>query len=284
MCIGAICGDIVGSRYEGKVKPNTPNFRLFTKKSRFTDDTVHSCAIADAILNNKSYAESLKESYKKYPYAGYGKGFKEWAKSDSYEPYNSWGNGSAMRVSPIAYAFDNEKDVLAEAKRSAECTHNHPEGIKGAQAVALAIFMARKGASREEIYSEMTIRMGYDLMNVPNGFFVSCQESVPQALVAFLTSIDYVDAIRKAVMFMGDADTLACIAGSIAQPFYGEKLEAIPQDVILKTFERLPDDLSDITEQFIQKYIDNDFQKPAKMTPEAMFYDLYRSLFEGEMV
>jgi len=284
MCLGGICGDIIGSRFEGRNKPKNSNFKLFTKKSRFTDDTVLSLAVADAILNGKEYSQVFKEYYKKYPYAGYGRKFKEWAKSSSDICLDSWGNGSAMRISPLAYVFDNEKELLSEVKRATTPTHNSPEGIKGAQAVALAIFMARKGASREEIYSEMTIRMGYDLMNVPNGFFVSCQESVPQALVAFLTSIDYVDAIRKAVMFMGDADTLACIAGSIAQPFYGKKLEAIPQDVILKTFERLPDDLSDITEQFIQKYIDNDFQKPAKMTPEAMFYDLYRSLFEGEMV
>lgn len=284
MCLGGICGDIIGSRWEGRVKPNTYNFRLFTKKCRFTDDTVHMAAVMDAILNNKSYAETLKESYKRYPYAGYGKGYKAWAKSDDAIPYNSWGNGSAMRVSPVAYVFDNEKEVLAEAKRSAECTHDHPEGIKGAQAIALAIFMARNGASKKDIYIEMTDRMGYDLLNVPNGFFVSCQESVPQALVAFLKSTDYEDAVRRAVMFMGDADTLACISGSIAQEYYGNKLEAISQDIILKSFERLPKDLADTTVNFIHKYIDKDFEKPADITAEDSFYNLCRSIFEGEMI
>jgi ADP-ribosylglycohydrolase len=260
--IGGIAGDCIGSRYEGKIKASTPNFRLFTKKSHFTDDSVHIVAVADSILNNKNYADTLKDYYKRYPYVGYGKGFRAWAESNTFKPYNSYGNGSAMRVSPVAYIFDNEEDVLKEAKRSAICTHDHENGVKGAQAIALAIFMARKGASREDIYEAMTKRMGYNLLNVPNGFFSSCQESIPQALVAFFESYDYIDAVRRAVMFMGDSDTLACIAGSIAQEYYRKHgLDAIPQDVILKTFERLPKDLSSIIVEFIQKYIDKDFKK-----------------------
>jgi len=261
--LGSIVGDIIGSRFEGRIKASSPNFRLFTKRSCFTDDTVHSVAIADAILNNKNYADTLKDYYKRYPYVGYGKGFRAWAVSNTFEPYNSYGNGSAMRVSPVAYIFNNEEDILKEAKRSAICTHSHDEGIRGAQSIALAIFMARKGALKEDIYDSMTKRFGYSLTNVPNGFFSSCQEIIPQALFAFFESCDYVDAVRRAVMFMGDSDTLACIAGSIAQEYYRNcGLDAIPQDVIMKTFERLPNDLSDISIKFIHKYIDINFEKP----------------------
>jgi len=281
MCLGAIIGDIVGSPYEGRLKPENYNFRLFNNRSCFTDDTVLTLAVADAVLNGKDYAKTFKEYYKKYPYVGYGKKFRKWAKLDSNEKLDSWGNGSAMRISPIAYIFDTEKEVLNEVTKATIPTHNSTEGIKGAQAVALAIFMARKGASMRDIYDVMTERFKYDLMNVKTGFYVSCQESVPQALVAFLSSVDFIDTIRKAIMFMGDADTLACIAGSIAQPYY----KLIHFNIIKNVFERLPEDLAYVVVEFTKKYIDNKFVAPASMSENAKLYNLYRrSLVKNDCV
>jgi ADP-ribosylglycohydrolase len=279
MCIGAIAGDIIGSRFEGKVKPSRKDFLLFNKKTCFTDDTVHTLALAESILTGKSYVDRLRYYYRRYPYAGYGSGFKAWAKStEVLEAYNSWGNGSAMRVSPIAYAFNTVEEVMEEAKKSAEVTHNHEEGIKGAQAVAVSIFMARKKATKEDIKQKI-VDMGYDLTDVKEGFEISCQKTIPQAIMAFLDSTDFVDAIRRAIMFKGDSDTLACIAGSIAQPFYGSYLEAIPKEVLVGTFERLPNDLAEIAVEFTCAYIDDHFERPAEMSAQAEFYDLFRSIF-----
>ena len=279
MCIGAIAGDIIGSRFEGKIKPSRKDFLLFNKKTCFTDDTVHTLALAESILTGKDYSERLRYYYRRYPYAGYGSGFKAWAKStEVLEAYNSWGNGSAMRVSPIAYAFNTVEEVMEEAKKSAEVTHNHEEGIKGAQAVAVSIFMARKKATKEDIKQKI-VDMGYDLTDVKEGFEISCQKTIPQAIMAFLDSTDFVDAIRRAIMFKGDSDTLACIAGSIAQPFYGSYLEAIPKEVLVGTFERLPNDLAEIAVEFTCAYIDDHFERPAEMSAQAEFYDLFRSIF-----
>lgn len=277
--IGAIIGDIIGSRFEGKMKPSCDDFLLFNRKTYFTDDTVHTIAIAEGLMSGKSYAERLKYYYHKYPYAGYGKGFKAWAVTKEDDPYNSWGNGSAMRVSSIGYAFDNKETVFEEAKKSAECTHNHEEGIKGAQAVAYAILIARQGGSKEDIRHAISDEMGYDLVNIPTGFQIRCQETIPQALSAFLDSSDFIDAIRKAILIKGDADTLACIAGSIAQAYYGKGLDAIPQEVLLNTFERLPEDLALIAVEFTNRFIDPNFVRPAEMSKQAEFYDLFRSIF-----
>lgn len=281
--LGAIAGDIIGSRWERKNVFAKENFALFTNRTYFTDDTVQTIAVADAILNDKSYYDVLHHYYRKYPYAGYGSGFKAWVKTKEEAGYNSWGNGSAMRVSPVAWAFDTKEEVLEEAKKSAEITHNHEEGVKGAQAVALAIFMARNSCTKDDIRKAMTEEMGYDLEDekIAKGFRVSCQESVPQALKAFLDSEDLVDAIRKAVYMRGDSDTLACIAGSIAQPFYAKTnfIDAIPESVIIKIFERLPQDMAEIAVEFTRRYIYNDFNRPAVMSDEAQLYDLFRSIF-----
>ena len=277
--IGAIIGDIIGSRFEGKVKPSCEDFLLFTKKTYFTDDTVHTIAIAEGIMGDGNYSDLLRYYYQKYPYAGYGCGFKLWAKDKEAEPYNSWGNGSAMRVSSVGWAFNDKETVLEEAKKSAEVTHNHPEGIRGAQSIAYAILLARQGKSKEEIREAITEEMGYDLTNIPTGFQISCQETIPQAMWAFLESTSFIDAIRKAILIKGDADTLACIAGSIAQAYYGKGLEAIPKDVIVAAFERLPDDLANIAVDFTRTYVDPTFKKPAKMSKQAEIYDLFRSIF-----
>ena len=278
MCIGAICGDIIGSRFEGKQKPKNKNFTLFNKDTYFTDDTVHTIAIAEAILTGGDYVDRLRYYYKRYPYVGYGGSFKKWANDKDFSPYNSWGNGSAMRVSPVSYAFGDKESVLEAAKQSAEGTHNHEYGIMGAQAIALCIFMARSGNTKEEI-KQSIVDMGYDMVDVKEGFEISCQKTIPQAVTAFLDSESFEDAIRKAVMYKGDSDTLACIAGSIAQPFYGNGISAIPKSILIQTFERLPEDLSEIAIEFTKKYIDPSFERPAEMSSQAEFTDLFRSIF-----
>ncbi len=250
--LGAIVGDIVGSIYECKTI-RTKDFELFTSESRFTDDTVLTVAIAETILNDSDYTQSLKQYFHRYPKAGYGGRFITWVLADKVEPYNSFGNGSAMRVSPIAYAFDDLETVLREAERSAAVTHNHPEGIKGAQAIAAAIFMARKNHNKSEIKSLIEQKFAYNLsldLNSVEPAGVSCQSSVPQAIIAFLASTDFEDSIRNAVFIGGDSDTLACMAGSIAEAFYGGVPEAIAQPALLK----LDDFLRSVTTEFMSKY------------------------------
>jgi len=257
--IGAIVGDIVGSRFEGADKhPKKNNFSLFHKDTRFTDDTVLTVATSEAILFNRSYKDVYAEYYMRYPRAGYGGSFRKWANSSDKKPYNSWGNGSAMRVSPIGWAFNTETTVLEEAKKSAEVTHNHPEGIKGAQAVALAIFLARQGASKKVIKEEIENRFGYDLNPViTHKFDVSCQGTVPHAIASFLSADGFEDTIRRAIFRGGDSDTVAAIAGSIAEPFY-----FIPDSMIQGAFGKLSEDISNITERFVKKHVDKTFSKP----------------------
>src|SRR4051812_33646492 len=230
--LGAIAGDIIGSVYEA-LPIKTTHFRLFHPLCRFTDDTVLTVALADSLLHGIPYLDLLKRYYRAYPRAGYGGFFHEWAQSVDSQPYNSWGNGSAMRVSPVGFAFETLEDVLEQAKKSAEVTHDHPEGIKGAQAVASAIFLARTGQTKEQIKKYVETAFGYHLdtpldeIRRTYEFEVSCQKSVPQAIRAFLESDDFEDAVRKAISLGGDSDTLACMAGGIAQAYYGGVPEAI---------------------------------------------------------
>ncbi len=253
--IGAIAGDIVGSAYEFQGTKRT-DFELFTPLSRFTDDTVLTVAVADCILNGKEYAATFKEYGRLYPRAGYGGMFLNWLRSGSNAPYNSYGNGSAMRVSPVGFAFSTLDAVLQEAERSAAVTHNHPEGIKGARAIAAAIFLARSGESKARIQGYIEESFGYRLHHTlaeirPSyRFDESCQGSVPQAIIAFLESADYEDAIRKAVSLGGDSDTLACMAGGIAQAYYG----LVPDYIVVEVEKRLDRDLLRITELFDQKF------------------------------
>jgi ADP-ribosylglycohydrolase len=253
--LGAIAGDIIGSVYE-RENIRTKQFPLFCTESRFTDDTVLTVAIADVLLSQGDYPDTLKQYYQYFPHVGYGSTFKAWAGSSSREPYNSWGNGSAMRVSPVAYAFDNLEQVLQTAKRSAEATHNHPEGVKGAQATAAAIFLARTGQNQGEIKTYLESTFAYDLSQTLQDirptyrFDVSCQGSVPQAITAFLESTNFEDAIRNAISLGGDSDTIACIAGSIAEAFYGGVPEAIAQETMM----RLDQQLIDVVERFMVLY------------------------------
>lgn len=241
--LGAIIGDIIGSAYEWHPTKNK-RFKLFTEKSNFTDDTVMTCATLRAIRLGVNYEATYYVFGNNFEGRGYGGSFQEWLKTSALKrkPYNSWGNGSAMRVSPIGWMFDSVKQVLREARRSAECTHNDPEGIKGAQATALAVFYARKGKSKKYIKDQLEKRFKYDLTRKLSSFKrsykfeVSCQKSVPEAIICFLESKDYIDAIRNAIALGGDADTQAAIAGGIAEAYY----KYIPERIIKRAWKLLP--------------------------------------------
>ncbi len=249
--LGAICGDIIGSCYEFAATKDY-DFNLFTFKSRFTDDTVCSIGIADALIHKEPFEGWLQYWCRKYPRAGYGYMFRSWIYSDTMEPYNSWGNGSAMRVSAVGAYANSLEEVMELAKKSAEITHNHPEGIKGAQATALAIHLALTGKTKEEIKCAIESNFAYDLnrkyddIQPGYGFDVSCQGSVPESIIAFLESDDYESAVRKAVAFGGDADTMGAITGGIAAAFYGE----IPSYILDEGLNRLPEEIKTVINKF----------------------------------
>ena len=202
--LGAIAGDVIGSVYEGR-PIKTTDFELFNPRCTFTDDTVLTVATVDCILHQRDYADTYRKYYRRYPYAGYGGYFRKWAFTPGAGSYNSLGNGSAMRVSPIGFAYKTLDEVLKQAKESAQVTHNHPEGVKGAQAVAVAVFMARTVKSKREIKEFIEKNFHYDLGESLEdirrwyGFDPTCPGSVPQAIIAFLESEDYEDTVRKAI-------------------------------------------------------------------------------------
>lgn len=253
--IGAIAGDIIGSVYEHQPMKTT-GFPLFQAKSCFTDDSVLTVAIASAILNDTPYVDAVRQFGRHYPNAGYGGSFIQWLAADNAGPYHSWGNGSAMRVSPVGFAYSTEAEVLAQAKATAEITHNHPEGIKGAQATALAVFLARSGADKATLRTTIAKRFAYDLTRNLDDirphyrFDVSCQGSVPEAIIAFLEADSYEATIRNAVSLGGDSDTQACIAGAIAEAFYGEVSSTIRAEVE----QRLTPDLWAVTDAFCRRF------------------------------
>ena len=252
--LGAIAGDILGSIHE--LNPiKIKKFKLLDPGCVFTDDTVMTVAVADSIMIGVPYLESLQKWGREYPRAGYGGWFKKWIHQDDPKPYNSFGNGSAMRCSSIGWLYNDEETVLEEAKKSAEITHNHPEGIKGAQAVALGVMMGRKGSSKIEIEDKLESLFDYDLNQKlshirPNySFDVTCQGSVPQAIIAFLESEDFEDAIRNAISLGGDADTQACIAGALAEAHYMN----IPDQIKEFVFNKITADLSYVTNEFLDR-------------------------------
>lgn len=250
--LGAIAGDIIGSVYEGNNIRRT-DFPLFKKSSHFTDDTVLTAALFDSINSNVDYRIKLLEYYRLYPNVAYGGMFHKWALSGGKAPYNSFGNGSAMRVSPAGWFYDNIETVLLKAKESAEVTHNHPEGIKGAQAVASAIFLAREGKSKGEIKEFIEERFHYSLdfslkeLQKSYRFDSSCQGSVPQAIFTFLVSEDFEDSIRKAISIGGDSDTIACISGAIAEAYYN----VVPEEIVSGVLTRLDERLCGLVNEFI---------------------------------
>jgi ADP-ribosylglycohydrolase len=250
----AIIGDMIGAPHE----------RFPIKKIDFneyigfpTDDTICTLAIANAILTDFDYGKSLKKMTQKYPFAKYGLRFKRWIWEWDIKPYNSCGNGSAMRVSPIGYAFNNIDDVLYHAKKSAEVSHNHPEGIKGAQSVALTILLARKNKSKEYITNTIEKMFGYNLhrtideIRLDYEYSTLCQYSVPESIIAFLDSSDYITAVKNAISLGGDADTMACIAGSIAEAYYNK----IPYYIVLEARRKLDDFQIKILDEFTRKFM-----------------------------
>ena len=253
--IGAIAGDIIGSAYEWHYTKSM-DFELFTAQSTPTDDTVLTIAVADCILHGKEYAVAFKEYGQRYPHAGYGGMFFKWLGSNSLAPYNSFGNGSAMRVSPVGFAFSSLDIVLREAEKSAAVTHNHPEGIKGAQAIAAAIFLARSGEGKDQIRKYVEDSFSYNLHQTLDEirswyrFDETCQGSVPQAIIAFLESNDYEDAVRKAVSLGGDSDTLACMTGGIAQASY----KKVPDYIAQETRKMLDDELLAVLDEFENRF------------------------------
>ena len=255
--LGAIVGDVIGSVYE-RNNVKTPDFHpLIDANAHPTDDTVLSCAVAEWLVRGAGddLPKHLKLWARGFPYAGYGGTFVKWAESSTWSPYNSWGNGSAMRVSPVAWAFERLDDVLHQARRSAEVTHNHPEGIKGAEATTAAVFLARTGKTKDEIRAFIEDRFGYDLkrsladIRPTYRFDVSCQGSVPEAIIAFLESTGFEDAVRKAVSLGGDSDTIACIAGGIAHAAYG-----VPPDIGHEVKVRLAPEMRAILSEFLVRY------------------------------
>ncbi|MBN2695538.1 ADP-ribosylglycohydrolase family protein [bacterium] len=258
---GAIIGDIIGSRFE-RNNIKSVDFELFTKESRVTDDSILTVAIAKSILYSIDYSYSLREFALKYPHVGYGKAFKEWAIRGDMKRYDSWGNGSAMRVSPIGYSFKTLEETLDEAESSAKVTHNHPEGIKGAKAIATAVFMARVGYSKSKIKNYISDSFNYDLdraiidIREDYKFDVSCQGSVPEAIISFLESSSFEEAIRIAVSIGGDSDTIASMSGAIAEAYYQD----IPKELIAKANLLIPSELILIIDKFRERYITPKFR------------------------
>ncbi|MFN6141363.1 MAG: ADP-ribosylglycohydrolase family protein [Pseudanabaena sp.] len=253
--LGAIAGDIIGSIYE-VIPMKRKDFKLFSLGSHFSDDTVLTYAVAKSILTGTSYASNFKKCFWRYPLAGFGQRFTCWAMSNQKEGYNSWGNGAAMRVSPIAWAYNDLETVLKEAERCTVTTHNHPEGIKGAQATAAAIFLARNNKTKAEIRDYIEQNFNYDLRRTLDEirpkykFEVSCQKSVPEAIIAFLESTDFEDAIRNAVSLGGDSDMIAAITGSIAEALYGGVPEAIAKPIWKKLDRRIRHTVTEFREVY----------------------------------
>jgi len=253
--LGAIAGDIIGSVHEFE-RTKTTSFDLFVADSMFTDDTVLAVAVAECLLDGGDYVDAFHRYFGWYPNAGYGGRFYHWASARERQPYNSWGNGSAMRVPAVGYAFDSMDDVLAESERSAAVTHNHPEGVKGAQATAAAVLLARQGESKQAIKRTIERMLSYDLgttvdrLRPTYHFDESCQGTVPAALVAFLDSTDYEDAVRKSISLGGDADTLACITGAVAEAHYG----SVPPAIEAEALGRLDGRLLDVVTRFRTRY------------------------------
>ena len=260
--LGAILGDMVGSPFEfDRNNHKSKDFPLLSEKSHFTDDTVMTVAVARGLMAGqgdaqKTFAEVQHEMQywgRKYPDAGYGGMFGQWLYAEHSEPYGSFGNGSAMRVAAAGWLFDTLDKTLEMAKVTAEVTHNHPEGIKGAQATAAAIFLARTGHSKPEIRQYVEQTFGYDLSRTCDEIrpyychVETCQQTVPEAIIAFLESNSFEDALRNAVSLGGDSDTLACITGGIAEAFYG-----MPPELQQETLKRLPEDLRAAYELFRQ--------------------------------
>jgi ADP-ribosylglycohydrolase len=255
--LGTLAGDLIGSAHESAGTKDKGFQPLIHPNARFTDDSVLTCAVAQALLEGErgeAIARRFKSWGRRYPSCGWGAGFRKWLASDSLLPYGSYGNGSAMRVAPAALLARSREEALSLAKATAEVTHDHPEGIRGAQATALAIHLALQGAAAQKIRSEVAAFSGYDLtrsvgqIRPAYGFDATCAGSVPQALTCALEASDFEDAIRNAVSLGGDADTLAAIAGALAEARFG-----IPRALAEEVLERLPADMREIIDRLYER-------------------------------
>ena len=261
--IGAILGDMIGAPFEFDMGNKSKTFRLFGRRSFFTDDSVMTIAVAEALMDTIGKDEeeikaaliaSMRKWGGRYPDAGYGWMFAQWLRSEYPEPYGRYGNGSAMRVSSAGWLFDTLEETRRVARLTAEVTHNHPEGVKGAEATASAIFLARNGSGKEEIKAYIGAEFGYDLSRTcdeirPGYHHVeTCQETVPEAVTAFMEGADFEDVIRTAVSLGGDCDTVACIAGGMAEAFYG-----VPDALAAEGRRRLPADMLAVLDRFAKR-------------------------------
>lgn len=279
---GAILGDIIGSPFEFDRGDKTKDFKLFSRRSHFTDDSVMTLAVCEALLKvgqdvtvkeiEDAVISSMQSWGRRYPHAGYGGYFRRWLTARHPEPYNSYGNGSAMRVSAAGWLYDSLEKTRVVAKATANVTHNHPEGIKGAEATASAIFMARNGSSKEEIKKYIENEFHYDLHRTLNeirpGYHMdeTCQKTVPEAIIAFLEAKDFEDAIRNAVSLGGDTDTLGAITGSIAEAYYG-----IPEWLITECRKRINKDMRIVLDDFNDVLSNqDDFPNSNKMIEDAI--------------
>lgn len=279
---GAILGDIIGSPFEFDRGDKTKDFKLFSRRSHFTDDSVMTLAVCEALLKvgqdvtvkeiEDAVISSMQSWGRRYPHAGYGGYFRRWLTARHPEPYNSYGNGSAMRVSAAGWLYDSLEKTRTVAKATANVTHNHPEGIKGAEATASAIFMARNGSSKEEIKKYIENEFHYDLNRTLNeirpGYHMdeTCQKTVPEAIIAFLEAKDFEDAIRNAVSLGGDTDTLGAITGSIAEAYYG-----IPEWLITECRKRINKDMRVVLDDFNDVLSNqDDFPNSNKMIEDAI--------------
>ena len=257
---GAILGDMIGSPYEFDLSGKTKDFPLFIPDSRFTDDTVMTVAVAEALMDTlgkgeeeilRALTESMRRWGSRYPDAGYGGRFIQWLSAPDPKPYHSWGNGSAMRVSSAGWLFDTLEETRRAAARTARVTHDHPEGIKGAEAAASAVFLARTGAGKGEIRDYIARQFGYDLSRTCDEirpgykFDVSCQGTVPEAVIAFLEAESFEDNLRTAVSLGGDCDTLTCISAAIGEAFWG-----VPEELKAECRKRLPEDMLRVADRF----------------------------------
>ena len=270
--ISAIAGDVIGSRFEFNNISSEDFGPLFVDKCIYTDDTILTVATADVILNRERTVENYADEYYKYaenyPNRGWGGRFDAMVRTGKLEPYDSYGNGSAMRVSPVGWVVKNEQEALVEAEKSAACTHNHPEGIKGAQAITWAIWAARSGIESitmdkniikdgiERIFGYDLTKKSYDYRQ--GQFDVTCQGTIPRCMAVFLETEDFESAMRKTVAMGGDVDTNCCIVGSLCDAHYGLP----PREVQDEVYMRLPKEMADIVTAFTKKYIDKNFKEP----------------------
>ena len=253
--LGAIAGDVIGSVHE-YAGTKTKTFPLFVRHSSFTDDSVLTVAVAEWILTGNDLIDTFHDYVRVYPGRGYGGMFAQWAATRSREPYNSYGNGSAMRVSPVGFAFGTIEEVLTQAARTAAITHDHEEGIRGAQATAAAVFHARTYRDKNKLRDFITSEFGYNLsarldeIRPRYSFTETCYGTVPPALIAFLESTSYEDAIRNAISLGGDADTLACITGGIAEAYYG----GVPHEIAERVMALLDQRIVSVVERFRRQF------------------------------